>query len=173
MSSGTDHMIRSWHFQSYPLTWGKGEELEVEWITSGQWFKQPYAQGWCTGMTQRDGMEREVGGGFRMGNTCTPVADSCWCMPKPVQYCKVISLQLKYINLYFKKEKKYLCNEASLNTQRTVFRELLDWEAHGGLRGEGHTSSTKLLTPSYSTLLYASLLPGCSWIISCYNKPVI
>ena len=31
----------------------------------------------CTGMTQRDGMGREVGGGFRMGNTCTPVADSC------------------------------------------------------------------------------------------------
>ena len=35
------------------------------------------AWGWCTGMTQRDGMEREVGGGFRMGNTCTPVVDSC------------------------------------------------------------------------------------------------
>ena len=35
------------------------------------------AWGWCTGMTQRDGMEREVGGGFRMGNMCTPVADSC------------------------------------------------------------------------------------------------
>jgi len=31
---------------------------------------------WCIGMTQRDGMGREVGGGFRMGNTCTPVADS-------------------------------------------------------------------------------------------------
>ena len=30
-----------------------------------------------SGMTQRDGMGREVGGGFRMGNTCTPVADSC------------------------------------------------------------------------------------------------
>ena len=26
-----------------------------------------------TGMTQRDGMGREVGGGFRMGNTCTPI----------------------------------------------------------------------------------------------------
>ena len=25
----------------------------------------------------RDGMGREVGGGFRMGNTCTPVVDSC------------------------------------------------------------------------------------------------
>ena len=27
-------------------------------------------------MTQRDGMRREEGGGFRMGNTCIPVADS-------------------------------------------------------------------------------------------------
>ena len=35
------------------------------------------AWGWCTGMTQRDGMGKEVGGGFRMGNTCTPVVDSC------------------------------------------------------------------------------------------------
>ena len=26
---------------------------------------------------QRDGMEREVGGGFRLGNMCTPVVDSC------------------------------------------------------------------------------------------------
>ena len=25
--------------------------------------------GWCTGTTQRDGMGREEGGGFRMGNT--------------------------------------------------------------------------------------------------------
>ena len=33
--------------------------------------------GWCTGMTQRDGMGREEGGGFRIGNTCTPVVDSC------------------------------------------------------------------------------------------------
>ena len=32
--------------------------------------------GWCTGMTQRDGMGREEGGGFSMGNTCIPVADS-------------------------------------------------------------------------------------------------
>ena len=33
------------------------------------------ARGWYTGMTQRDGMGREVGGGFRMGNTCTSVVD--------------------------------------------------------------------------------------------------
>ena len=34
------------------------------------------AWGWCTGTTQRDGMGREEGGGFRMGNTCIPVPDS-------------------------------------------------------------------------------------------------
>ena len=34
-------------------------------------------------MTLRDEMGREVGGGFRMGNTCTPMADSCDCMAKP------------------------------------------------------------------------------------------
>ena len=27
-------------------------------------------------------MGREVGGGFRMGNTCPPVADACQCMAK-------------------------------------------------------------------------------------------
>ena len=32
-----------------------------------------------------------------MGNTCTPMADSCQSMIKPIQYCKEISL---------KKEKK-------------------------------------------------------------------
>ena len=60
------------------------------------------ARGWCTGMTQKDGMGREVGGGFTMGNICTPMPDSCQCIhvnvvvnAKPLQYCKVISLQLK------------------------------------------------------------------------------
>ena len=47
------------------------------------------AQGWCTGMTQRDRMGKEVGEGFRMGNTCTPMEDSYQCMAKPIEYCKV------------------------------------------------------------------------------------
>ena len=38
---------------------------------------------------QGRGMAREVGGGFRIGNSCTHVADSCQCMAKPIQYCKV------------------------------------------------------------------------------------
>ena len=44
-------------------------------ITSPGSIQDPW--GWCTGMTWRDGTGREVGGGFRMGNTCTPVAGSC------------------------------------------------------------------------------------------------
>ena len=35
------------------------------------------AWGSCTGMTQRDGMGREEGGEFRVGNTCIPMVDSC------------------------------------------------------------------------------------------------
>ena len=47
------------------------------------------AWGWCTGMTQRDGMGREEGGGFRLGNTCIPVADLFWYLAKLIQLCKV------------------------------------------------------------------------------------
>ena len=47
------------------------------------------AWGWCNGTTQRDGTGREEGGGFRMGNTCIPVADSFGYIAKPIQYCKV------------------------------------------------------------------------------------
>ena len=53
----------------------------------------------CLGLVHWDDPERwdgKGGGrGFRMGNTCTPVADSCQCMTKPIQCCKVISLQNK------------------------------------------------------------------------------
>ena len=35
------------------------------------------ARGWYTGMTQRENTGREVGGGFRIEKTCTPMADSC------------------------------------------------------------------------------------------------
>ena len=61
-------------------------------FSSQSYIKLLYAWGWCTGMTQRGGMGREEGGGFRIGNTCTHVVDSCCCMAKPIQYRKVISL---------------------------------------------------------------------------------
>ena len=37
------------------------------------------------GTTQRDGMGREEGGGFRMGSTGIPVADSFRCLAKLLQ----------------------------------------------------------------------------------------
>ena len=41
----------------------------------------------CSGLVHWDdpeGWDREEGGrGFRMGNTCIPMADSCQCMTKP------------------------------------------------------------------------------------------
>ena len=36
----------------------------------------------CTGKTQRDRVEREVGGGIAMGNTCKSMANSSKCMTK-------------------------------------------------------------------------------------------
>ena len=51
-------------------------------IASPGLMHETSAQGWCTRMTQRDGMGREVGEGFRMGNTCKSMADSCQCMAK-------------------------------------------------------------------------------------------
>ena len=54
----------------------------VKQIASPGWMHETSAQDWCTGKTQWDGMEREVGGGFRMGNTCKSMADSHQCMAK-------------------------------------------------------------------------------------------
>ena len=54
----------------------------VKQITSPGWMHETSARAWCTGKTQRDQVEREVGGGIGMGNTCKSMADSCQCMAK-------------------------------------------------------------------------------------------
>ena len=51
--------------------------LECEVKRASDRYRIQDAWGWDSGMTQRDGIGREVGGGFRMGNTHTPMADSC------------------------------------------------------------------------------------------------
>ena len=51
-------------------------------ITSPGWMHETSAQTWCTGKTQRYRVEKEVGGGIGMGNTCISKADSCQCMTK-------------------------------------------------------------------------------------------
>ena len=54
----------------------------VKQITSPGWMHETSAWAWCTGKTQRNQVEREVGGEIGMGNTCNSMADSCQCMTK-------------------------------------------------------------------------------------------
>ena len=53
------------------------------------------ARGWRTGMTQRDEMGREMGGGSGRGTHVHPGLIHVNVWQKPLLYCKLISLQLK------------------------------------------------------------------------------
>ena len=72
-------------------------------ITSPGWMHEASAQGWCTGMTQRDGMGTEVGGGSGWGEHVNPWLIHVNVWQNPLQYCKVIRLQLIKINGKLKK----------------------------------------------------------------------
>ena len=54
----------------------------VKQITSPGWMHETSARAWYTRKTQRNQVEREVGGGIGMGNTCISKADSCQCMTR-------------------------------------------------------------------------------------------
>ena len=54
----------------------------VKQITSPGWMHETSAWTWCTGKTQRDRVDRAVGGEIEMGNTCNSMADSCQCTTK-------------------------------------------------------------------------------------------
>ena len=53
-----------------------------------------------------------------MGNTCIPVMDSCWCMAKPIQYCKVINLQLNKF-IFKKKNQSSRMRQKGMNCSMT------------------------------------------------------
>ena len=57
----------------------------VKQITSPGGMHETSVRAWCNGKTQRNWMEREVGGGIGMGNTCKSMADSCQYMTKPTE----------------------------------------------------------------------------------------
>ena len=56
----------------------------VKQTTSPGWMHETSAQTWCTGKSQRDQVEREVGGGIGMGNTCKSMVDSVNVWQKPL-----------------------------------------------------------------------------------------
>ena len=68
--------------------------------TSPGWMHETSAWGWCTGKTQRDGVGRGSGWGTHVNPWLIHV--NVW--QNPLQYCKVINLQLIKINE--KKDKK-------------------------------------------------------------------
>ena len=86
----------AWSFiWKYEMKWEKVrvgwfERIALKHVYYPMWNRSPVqvqcmrqdAQGWCTGMTLREGMGWEVRGRVRMGNTRTPMADSCECTAK-------------------------------------------------------------------------------------------
>ena len=54
----------------------------VKQITNPGSMHETSAQGWCTVKTQRDQVERKMGGGIGKGNTHKSMADSCQCIVK-------------------------------------------------------------------------------------------
>ena len=54
----------------------------VKQITSPGWMHETSTRNWCTGKTQMEWVESEVGGGIGMGNTCKRLAVSFQCMTK-------------------------------------------------------------------------------------------
>ena len=55
-------------------------------------------------------MEREVGGGIGMGNTCKPMAVSFQCMTKSTTNKKKIKIKSKKVKKKKEKTKNYLGN---------------------------------------------------------------
>ena len=75
------------------MIWENGIEIHI--ISYMEWVASPglmHDTGYL-GLVHWDDPEgwygEGEGGGFRMVNTCIPVADSFWYMAKPIQYCKV------------------------------------------------------------------------------------
>ena len=76
-------------FRFFVTPWTIAQQASLSMRFSVQEYWMHDAWGWCTGMIRRGDVGWEVGGGFMFGSSCIPVADSCQCMPKPIQYCKV------------------------------------------------------------------------------------
>ena len=72
--------LGEWHWNMYNIIYETNCQSRFD-----AWYRMLGAGGlgWPRGMIQGGMWE----GGFRMGNMCIPMADSCWCMVKPILYC--------------------------------------------------------------------------------------
>ena len=69
-------------------------------------------------------MGREEGGGFRMGNTCMPVAASFRYIAEPIQYVKFKN-KIKFKNIKKKKEVSIILSLANDLQQIINFLDLV------------------------------------------------
>ena len=83
--------LGEWHWNMYNIICETNHQSRFD-----AWYRKlgAGALGWPRGIIWGGRWD-----GVRMGNTRTPMADSCWCMAKPIHYCKVISLQLYKLTL--------------------------------------------------------------------------
>ena len=70
------------------------------------WMHETSVRGWCTGMTRGMGWEGWWEGGSGWGTHVNPWLIHVNVWQKPLQYCKVISLQQIKINEKKKKRKQ-------------------------------------------------------------------
>ena len=76
VGEGEGGMICENNIETCILSYVKQTPVQVQCMRQSSW-------GWCTEMTE-GWMGSDVGGGFRMGNTCTPADDSRHCMAKTI-----------------------------------------------------------------------------------------
>ena len=102
-SKQTGKFVKRWEHQTtLPASWEICMQVKKHWNMYNIIYETNHqsrfnAWYWMLGsgaLRQPRGMVR---GGRREGGSGwgTCVVDSCWCMAKPIQYCKVINLQLK------------------------------------------------------------------------------
>ena len=92
------------------------------------------------------------GGGVRMGNTCIPMVDSCWCIAKPIQYYKVINLLLN----------KFIFKKKARDLWKSIYFCFIDYA-----KAFGYVDQNKLWkiqkemgTPDHSSCLLRNLYAG-------------
>ena len=96
------------------------------------WCMKQGTRSWCSGTTQRDGVEKEVGGGFRMGGTHVHpwlIHADVWQKP---QYFKAVILQLinlkkELLKTNIKKTKSLILKWAKNYNKRVTKLKLKQW----------------------------------------------
>ena len=85
----TEDEMAGWHHQLNGPESERAPELVMDreaWCAAGSMGSQRVGHDWATELNFHPEYCKE-GGGFGMGNTCIPVADSFWYLAKLIQLC--------------------------------------------------------------------------------------